>query len=359
MVFDKIGEQMGIPSRTGLIPFTRAEAVYRPDGMKHDRLKPQFVDSYERLCCHYQPLNMFPRGDEFFGLVSDFSVKGDLAEVRVFPSVGEQTLAQRNLVNIFDNKDVRLSSPAQILDRTEQGDMTTLQLELQPEFMGQDFGHRAYSLNTLSWYFPFRRQIRANYGDSTIRVYQNMDNRGADHFLGSYSLPKSFYGKSRVWIKPSLLWTMRRSQWGTAEGRERIVAVDILRSTFESLLFRSHLIDPIIGINYDTEERFCHDTEVNPNYVQWDPDKNLSGERMYRRALMLGIVPAQLADYEEGIVKLTDVSAELKQARNPLLPFEFVYPTPSELLRRLEMNQFCLSESPVAKQWLSDLIRES
>ncbi|MFE2537242.1 DUF4291 family protein [Streptomyces sp. NPDC059371] len=39
-----------------------------------------------------------------------------------------------------------------------------------------------------------------------------------------------------TWIKPSFLWMVYRSGWGTKEGQETVLAVEISREGAESLL---------------------------------------------------------------------------------------------------------------------------
>ncbi|GEM_PF-1832184 len=344
-----------MPGRTSLMPYARAEAVFRPEGRKHDRLRSQFIEAYERLGAHYQVLDMFPRGDEFFGLVRDIKRNGASIELALEPCVGEQVLSDRGHINVLDRQDMAFTEPLSIDAISRRGKLVRLTLSGQADWP-EDLG-RAYSVNTLGWHFPFRRMIRAIYGDETIRVYQNMNDDGADFFLANQVLPGTFLKRSRVWIKPSFLWTMKRSEWATASGRDRVIAVDLMRSTFEKLLERSHLLDPIMGVHYYSEDGFYNDAELNPNYVQWDPDKDLDGSRMFRRSLMLGIAPQFLGDYERGIVALTDISSRVRDMASVVPPFEFAYPTPLGLLKKLEMHQYCVSETPAAKNWLEGLIR--
>ena len=39
-----------------------------------------------------------------------------------------------------------------------------------------------------------------------------------------------------TWIKPSFLWMMYRSGWGTKTDQERILAIDITREGFNTIL---------------------------------------------------------------------------------------------------------------------------
>lgn len=44
-----------------------------------------------------------------------------------------------------------------------------------------------------------------------------------------------------TWIKPSFLWMMYRCGWGTKEGQETVLAVDISRRGFDWALKHSCL----------------------------------------------------------------------------------------------------------------------
>ena len=78
------------------------------------------------------------------------------------------------------------------------------------------------------------RQIRAVFDDQTIRVYQAYSDAIADSALaaGSFVSPP-FKMERMTWIKPSFLWMMYRSGWGTKPGQTRVLAVDITREGFE------------------------------------------------------------------------------------------------------------------------------
>ena len=73
------------------------------------------------------------------------------------------------------------------------------------------------------------RIIRAQYTEHTIRVYQAYNDEIADTTIANgrfVSLP--FKRERMTWIKPSFLWTMYRSGWGTKdENQKRILAIDI------------------------------------------------------------------------------------------------------------------------------------
>ena len=80
------------------------------------------------------------------------------------------------------------------------------------------------------------RRISALYDDRTIRVYQAYNNQISDEALKLGTFGPSFKTERMTWIKPSFLWMMYRSNWGTKVNQERILAIDILRDGFDEIL---------------------------------------------------------------------------------------------------------------------------
>src|SRR5215472_5220996 len=80
------------------------------------------------------------------------------------------------------------------------------------------------------------QHILAQFDDETIIVYQ-----AYRPSIARFAIEKGFFGGdfkySRMsWIKPNFLWMMYRSQWGQAEGQEVVLAVQVRRRFFDSLL---------------------------------------------------------------------------------------------------------------------------
>jgi hypothetical protein len=80
------------------------------------------------------------------------------------------------------------------------------------------------------------RHILAQYDEETILVYQAYRSS-----IGRFAVKHGHFGGdfkySRMsWIKPNFLWMMYRSDWGTAEGQEVVLALRLRRSFFDLLL---------------------------------------------------------------------------------------------------------------------------
>jgi len=79
-------------------------------------------------------------------------------------------------------------------------------------------------------------KIYARYNDDTIRVYQAYGDAIANEALQKGTFGDSFKLERMTWIKPSFLWMMYRSGWGTKEGQTRVLAIDMKRTGFDEIL---------------------------------------------------------------------------------------------------------------------------
>lgn len=79
-------------------------------------------------------------------------------------------------------------------------------------------------------------EIRADYNQHTITVYQAYNDAIADVAVrdGRFDAPFSF--NRMTWIKPSFMWMMERSNWGLKKDQQRILAIRIKRTFFDTLL---------------------------------------------------------------------------------------------------------------------------
>src|SRR5258706_8418755 len=79
------------------------------------------------------------------------------------------------------------------------------------------------------------RVILAQYDDTAVVVYQAFSAKVAkyavdkQHFGGGFSMDRM------SWIKTNFMWMMNRSDWGTAEGQERVLAIWLKRDVFDAI----------------------------------------------------------------------------------------------------------------------------
>jgi hypothetical protein len=178
------------------------------------------------------------------------------------------------------------------------------------------------------------REVRADFDDRTIVVYQAYSPAVADAALAAGTFVTPFSFGRMTWIKPSLLWLMHRSNWGRKAGQERILAVRISRAGWEQALSEAVLTtDPELG-----RARV---------HVQWDPERSLRGAALNHYSIQVGIGRELIRAYaQEWVVGLADLTptvrkvAALVQAgrgaqAQRLLPAERPFPLGPELARRV------------------------
>ena len=192
------------------------------------------------------------------------------------------------------------------------------------------------------------RVIIAQYDTDSIIVYQ-----AYRPSIGNFAAQNGYFGGdfklSRMsWIKPSFLWMMYRSGWGTKEGQEVVLAIRIKRSAFDFILSQA-VFSKYIPELYESEKEWNRDLKNSSVRLQWDPDRLPTGERMHRRAIQLGLRGEVLAKYsQEWILEIRDISEFVQQQRQHmmsrnyemlLLPYEEVYLVEdSEIRERLKLS---------------------
>jgi hypothetical protein len=191
-----------------------------------------------------------------------------------------------------------------------------------------------------------RHRIRALHTTSTITVYQA--------YAPEIGLPAAQEGRfpalwkrdRMTWIKPSFLWMMYRCGWGTKEGQETVLAVEIRRDGFEWALRHASLSSYVRGVHPD-QATWQRQLKRSPARVQWDPERDLHLQPLPYRSLQLGLSGEAVRRYaDEWTVAIRDVtplaheiqalvnSGDLDSAAR-VLPQERAYPVEDELLAHL------------------------
>lgn len=189
-----------------------------------------------------------------------------------------------------------------------------------------------------------RKEIYAYYNREHIRVYQAYNKQIAEQAVSLQTFGNNFSLNRMTWIKPSFLWLMYRSNWGTKKNQEYILALDIYREAFDNLLERAVLTSPEEH-NSDSWEKDFKETTV---YCQWDNDRSISGKALNRYAIQIGIKSDILKDFiSSGIYKITDLTPSVKKwneqrksGKTDLknFPAEKIYPVNNpDILKRLDM----------------------
>lgn len=132
------------------------------------------------------------------------------------------------------------------------------------------------------------RIINAFYDEKIIRVYQAYNHTIGDQAIKLGRFGSAFKMDRMTWIKPSFLWMMYRAGWGTKIGQERILAIDIKREGFDEIL-SNVVLSTFDAKLYETFENWQIKLSESSVRCQWDPDRDIYGNPMDRRAIQLGI----------------------------------------------------------------------
>ncbi|SDK10818.1 DUF4291 domain-containing protein [Streptomyces indicus] len=191
-----------------------------------------------------------------------------------------------------------------------------------------------------------KHRIRARHTDETVTVYQAYRPEIGGPAARDGRFPEAWKRDRMTWIKPSFLWMMYRCGWGTKEGQETVLAVEIRREGFEWALRHSCLSHYVRGLHPDLAS-WRRELKRAPARVQWDPERDLRLRALPYRSLQLGLSGEATRRYaDEWIVGISDVTAaareihalvsagELETAAR-LLPEETEYPAGAELLSHL------------------------
>jgi hypothetical protein len=190
------------------------------------------------------------------------------------------------------------------------------------------------------------REIRASYDERSIIVYQAYRKEIALPAVAQQRFVPPFSLNRMTWIKPSFLWMMERSNWGTKPGQEYILAVRITRAGWEEALGQAALTTPDSHVYADADEwrRVQKEALVK---VQWDPERDIRGASLPYRSIQVGlsrhIIEKYVNEWTLEICNETPLvrricallkAGETGQAKE-LLPRERVYLVSAALARRL------------------------
>lgn len=184
--------------------------------------------------------------------------------------------------------------------------------------------------------------IMAQFDDDSIIVYQAYNNQIASAIVKyqNFHVPEckaAGYKMDRMsWIKTNFLWMMYRCGWASKANQERVLAIKITRSGFDSILS--------LAKNNDHSK----DDQVR---LQWDPDHELDYSKVAtgRRAIQLGLRGEALMkfsrDYVINISDITDFVLENKEKLNQrselFVPEERIYvPNDKNLCMKIGISEF-------------------
>ncbi|MCB5907847.1 DUF4291 domain-containing protein [Streptomyces pinistramenti] len=152
------------------------------------------------------------------------------------------------------------------------------------------------------------RRVRALHTTRTVTVHQAYAPELGVPAARDGRFPAAWKRERMTWIKPSFLWMMYRSGWGTKPGQETVLAIEIDRAGFDTALRTSCLsrYDPDVHTDRATWQR---QVKKSPVRVQWDPERDLLLRPLGHRSLQLGLSGDASGRYaDEWTTGITDVT---------------------------------------------------
>lgn len=185
------------------------------------------------------------------------------------------------------------------------------------------------------------RQVRAQFTDATVRVYQVVPRDFGDAALDAGTFVPPFPMGQMMWLKPSFLSQVFRWQLASRTAPHMLLAIDVKRAAFEWMLATSCAAthEPDLFPFRDAWARRMAQTSVR---LQWDQDKTVLAKPLPCRSVSLGLSGETLEHYiEDWIVGLTSseglaqwISSAMKDKRYveaaAHLPVEQLYPLSQE-----------------------------
>ncbi len=184
------------------------------------------------------------------------------------------------------------------------------------------------------------KEVFAKYDKTTIRVYQAYCQEIAEEAVKLQHFGEHYNFHRMTWVKPSFLWMMYRSNWGTKKNQEFVLALDIDQKSFMQLLRQAVLTSPETSSGMDWEKAFS-ETAV---YCQWDTDRGINGNPLQRAAIQIGLKEHILQDFfANAICRIEDMTPQIRKwnmlrKRNQLkmkdLPAEKLFPVNDRIIRK-------------------------
>jgi hypothetical protein len=187
-----------------------------------------------------------------------------------------------------------------------------------------------------------QRQVRAQYTDNGITVYQAYSPEIAEPAAHQGRFVAPFKRERMTWIKPSFLWMMYRCGWAEKPGQERVLAISITRAGFEWALAHACLSHFDRDL-YPDRAAWSRRLKTSQVRVQWDPERSLRLDALPYRSLQVGLSGEAVDRYvDEWTVAIDDITPTVRTIREllragdeeaavELLPVELAYPLPEDV----------------------------
>jgi hypothetical protein len=194
------------------------------------------------------------------------------------------------------------------------------------------------------------QEIRANFDKRTITIYQAYNKDIAIPAIKNNKFNKPFSFNRMTWIKPSYLWLMERSNWGTKPNQNYILAIKIKRESWEKALSLGVLTHPDENVYLDGFEWDSQFKKAKV-HIQWDPERTITGTKLNQRTIQVGISKELIEEFNntwiDEIIDLTPLTKKINELRKSgkfdqakrLLPKEQVYKLNDEIGKRIGLKK--------------------
>jgi hypothetical protein len=191
------------------------------------------------------------------------------------------------------------------------------------------------------------RRIYAAYDDEGIYVYQAFRPSIAKAALEQGTFGGGGFNLERMsWIKPSFGWMLYRAGYGLKTDQECILKIKLRHEGFQQALHWAveSAWNPSL---FDSEDDWRQALEHSPVRLQWDPDRDLEGRKLERRAIQIGLrgraINAYVNEWIIGLEEVTGLAHSIKEAKDnrrelPQVPAERIYPVVDELVKSLGIS---------------------
>ncbi|MEL6255553.1 MAG: DUF4291 domain-containing protein [Bacteroidota bacterium] len=177
-----------------------------------------------------------------------------------------------------------------------------------------------------------------------LLFYQAYNHAIANYALENQELGGNAYSYNRMsWIKPNFLWMMFRCGWAVKENQERVLGIWIKKSDFDCIL-QEAVYSSFQREIYGSEENWKKALAQHEVRLQWDPDHDIYGNKVERRAIQLGLKGDILKTFgKEMIEEIVDVTNFVKEQKakidgsnlgDLLIPYEQPYLSNDPLLNQ-------------------------
>ncbi len=160
------------------------------------------------------------------------------------------------------------------------------------------------------------RHILCQERGENLIVYQAFNPHISEFAVRHQRFGGSHYKFTRMsWIKPNFLWMMYRAGWAAKEHQQQILAIEISKAHFISLLeqaVHSTFKEAVYGDHTAWKDKVASSSVR----LQWDPDHDPHGEKISRRAVQLGLRGDVLKQFAtDWIVSIEDITPFVKEQK--------------------------------------------